>query len=582
MSVSSHYYKLILLLIFCAGTLHAQENINLQVVANAKEANLLQKYKYNEKPRDSIGAANTIKALVKQLHADGYLLAAEDSVNRNQNSYISYLSIGPRFEWLYLKPGNIENSLLRKITYRKKGFEGRRFNYQELARIENRLLSYMENNGFTFAAVTYDSLTITGNAIGASMNLDTGPAITFDSVYVQGEPVVKSKFIGAYLGIALGDAYDESRLDDMVRRIQNLPYLRLAEAPMVTFQNEEASIKLQFEKRPINTIDGIIGFLPQSSRESGLLVTGQFDMDLFNPFGSGKHIGVHWRRVSEETQTLGLQYEHPNLLRSQLSFAGDFNFLKQDTSFTKRDLRTDLYINLGANKKLGAFTSFIGTDLLSTEQYKEATALPDIIDFRLTMYGLNFNFENLDDPVLPRSGNALSISAAAGNKRIRQNTNIPAELYEDIDLNTIQYQIDFKFDQFLRVKQNWAVYTALTGGFMESENLFKNDAYRLGGLKSIRGFNENYFFATKYIQATVENRIFFEQDSYLSTFADFGTLKGFAEGSGRDAFLGIGAGFTLATSRGLFNFVYALGSSDSVGSFDFNQSKIHFGYTTRF
>lgn len=582
MSVSPFAFKILLLFAFCASVVQAQETINLQVVASANEAPMLQKYKYNEKPKDSINAVATINQLIKKLHADGYLLAAEDSANRNQNSYISYLSIGPQFEWLYLKPGNIENSLLRKITYRKNGFEGRRFNYQELARIENRLLSYMENNGFPFASVAYDSLTIEGSSIGASMQLDTGPAITFDSVHVLGETVVKSKFIGSYLDIRLGDDYDERKLDDLVQRLRSLPYLRVAEAPVITFQNEEASVKLNLEKRPINTIDGIVGFLPQSSRGSGLLITGQFDMDLFNPFASGKHIGVHWRRVSEETQTLGLQYDHPNLLRSQISFEGDFAFLKQDTSFTKRDLRTDFYIKLGANKQLGAFTSFVGTNLLSTLQYADATELPDILDFNLTMYGLSFDFNNLDDPVLPRSGNALSISAAAGNKRIQQNANIPDELYADVDLRSIQYQIDLKFDQFLQIKQNWAVLTSLTGGFIENDNLFRNDAYRLGGLKSIRGFNENYFYATKYIQATVENRIFFEQDSYLSTFADFGTLQGFEPGASRDAFIGMGAGFTLATSRGLFNFVYALGSSNSVGSFDFNQSKIHFGYTTRF
>jgi hypothetical protein len=44
---------------------------------------------------------------------------------------------------------------------------------------------------------------------------------------------------------------------------------------------------------------------------------------------------------------------------------------------------------------------------------------------------------------------------------------------------------------------------------------------------------------------------------------------------------GFGAGASLTTSAGVFNFAYGLGQS-SDQKINFNQSKIHFGYTSRF
>ena len=45
--------------------------------------------------------------------------------------------------------------------------------------------------------------------------------------------------------------------------------------------------------------------------------------------------------------------------------------------------------------------------------------------------------------------------------------------------------------------------------------------------------------------------------------------------------LGVGAGITLQTRNGLFNFMYALGNNLGSG-IQFKNSKIHFGYVNTF
>lgn len=567
------------------GVVCAQDKLELSIETAPEDKSILQKYKYDRTPIDSLAAMQTVREVISSLHNDGFLLANFSLISMNKNKLSVTIDPGQPFEWLSLSTGNVDRSIIRKTSYKKKRFENDRFDYKEIARIENRVLSYAEENGYPFAAVQYDSLRIESNQFSASLNLDLGPLIKFDSVHISGKKVLKSKFVTTYLGISMGASYDQKVVDGIVQKLRRLPYIRLSKSPELSFQNSEAKVTLNLEKRPINTIDGIIGFLPNTSRDNGLLITGQFDLELYNPFATGKRIGLHWRRLSEETQSLGMNYFHPNILKSPLSVDTDFQFLKQDTTFTRRDFKVDFSFDFSNHGALSFFTDFRNTDLLATSLLANATSLPAIVDFSLTRYGLSLGLDYLDDLFLPKRGLKLSLSASVGNKTIRQNSEIPDELYLGVDLKTLQYQYDLSVDNYASLSPKIVFYSSLKGGIISNDRLFRNDAYRLGGLNAIRGFSENFFFATSYAYSTLESRVFFEETSYLSLFSDLGFLKSDFADQGQNVkefVLGLGAGINFSTGNGIFNFVYALGTSESTGGLNFNQSKIHFGYTTRF
>jgi outer membrane protein assembly factor BamA len=394
--------------------------------------------------------------------------------------------------------------------------------------------------------------------------------------------VLKRPFLESYLGLSTGDAYDEFKVERTVQQITSMPYVRLKEAPSISFQNEEATLYFDLEKRRINRIDGVIGFLPSSASDNGLLITGQFDMDLYNPFLSGKHIGIHWRSPQEQSQTLNMQYAHPNFFRTPISFQADFNFLKQDTTFTRIDFRIDVDVKVGRASQIAVFTDAMSSNLLSTSQYEDATSLPAVADIDNRLYGLSFRLNELDDPLLPKRGTLLALSGGLGNKNINPIPTVPSDLYEGVQLKSVQSRYDLILAHYFYLKPRWNIKLNIHGGWIENENLFLNDAYRIGGLNTIRGFDENFFYASKFVINTLENRFYFESNSYLSLFSDFGLMDNLASDDNRELFLGMGAGVSFATERGIFNLVYALGTTESTGSIDFNRSKIHFGFTTRF
>jgi hemolysin activation/secretion protein len=117
---------------------------------------------------------------------------------------------------------------------------------------------------------------------------------------------------------------------------------------------------------------------------------------------------------------------------------------------------------------------------------------------------------------------------------------------------------------------------------MSGGNLLANELYRLGGFRSLRGFDEESIPVRWYHTGTVELRYLLGSLSYAALFADGGLVSRRAtDGYVEDVPIGIGAGLNFQTKAGIFSLNYAVGRNSS-STFDFRAAKIHFGYVTVF
>lgn len=328
-------------------------------------------------------------------------------------------------------------------------------------------------------------------------------------------------------------------------------------------------------------LDGIIGFLPNEIEQNKLLITGQFDLALFNIAGKGRNFNASWQRLSQYSQNLKLTVEEPLVLGSNIDVKASFFLLKEDTTFINRDLRLDLGYRMAPSAYVSFFSKRQSGDLLAVGQYTQAEVLPDIADFRYNNYGLHLDLNHLDDVFFPRRGWFSSIEFGIGNKRLLQNTGLPEKLYQDVNLNAVQYYITIRNEKHFYFTPKLGIMTALNAGELYSDNLLLNDMYRLGGLRSMRGFNENFFFANRYIYTNIEPRFYFDAYSYFMIFADMGNINNTLAHHGSEWPYAFGAGFSMETAGGMFKFIYAVGHSRAQ-PLAFNYSRIHFGYTGRF
>ena len=156
-------------------------------------------------------------------------------------------------------------------------------------------------------------------------------------------------------------------------------------------------------------------------------------------------------------------------------------------------------------------------------------------------------------------------------------------LYAELDLSGFKYQISSKMQYFIPVFRSSAIKLSNHTGYMGSgENLYDNELFRIGGIKLLRGFNEETIFASFYSVFTFEYRLLFNQNSNLFVFSDLAYTEQITDIIRKfDLPIGFGTGLNLQTKVGIFSISYAIGGQRQ-NRLNFGSGKIHFGMVTSF
>jgi outer membrane protein assembly factor BamA len=555
----------------------------LEFDSSASDLQVIKKYNLKFQSSDSLFLVNQLQELEHLLQSEGYLTVKISSYWQDGQHLKAKLTSGEMYRLVNLYPGNVAQGILQKIGYREKLYSNQPFKPQQVQELMQRLIGYAGDSGYPFATVKLDSVQISNAEIFASLLFDPGPLITFDSIVLNQPVKINPRFLQAYLKISPGTPFSESLIDELPSRLSKLPYLELTEAPMLTFQNDQASTYLTLKPIKANQIDGVIGFLPNAKNDGGMLLTGQFNLKLQNMFGSGRSLGFQWESFKPESQQLNIDYHQPALFRSPIELDFGLNLFKEDSTFVNRTFNFDLgYLNRERHF-IGFYTHIKAARLPSSGLLEDVDNFPDIADFNLNQFGGSYRWDNLDNYLEPRSGVQVKLKASTGVKKIKQNSAIEDSLYQQLDLETNQFSWEAELQGYFPVAKRWILAARWVGAGVYNDRLFFNDLYRIGGLKSIRGFSENSFFADNFAYSSLEPRFVFDTRSYLFVFYDQAWWLRYSleNNQFKDRPSGFGAGISLTTGAGIFNFAWAVGSSETQ-NLGFDQSKIHFGYISRF
>ena len=570
-----------------ADVLRAQDKVSqkftITVQASEEDQIILKKYPIKTIRSDSLSALREIRDLVLRLQDNAYLTASADSFYFHNHTLFAQLFVGERYAWARLRNGNLGEGLLSKAGFREKFYRGKPLRPAEVAKLQQTILDHAENSGYPFASVRLDSIQITGSQIEAVVRVEKGPLITFDSIQVQGESKIKSTFLTRYTQVYPGQPYEHRRVENAHRLLRQLPYLQVRQAPQVRFARDKARVYYFLDDKKANQFDGIIGFLPDPSREGKLLITGELNLNVRNLRGGGKQVGLQWRKVDRNSQLLDASYLHPNLLGSPFELGFHFNLFKQDTTFLTLQPRLQFSYYTTRHGKVSFFGESRSSRLLATPSLRNLNELPPYADVQYNSYGVNYLWNNLDDFYFPRRGLLVTLQVALGNKVIRRNAALePSGLYDSLDLKTTQLTANFRAEHYLKLGKNSVLLSRLRAESLLNDRLFLNDMFRLGGLQSIRGFDDFSFFASSYAVGTLEYRVFTAEDSYVLLFFDQGYYRSdLANARVSDVPFGFGTGVSFSTGAGIFQFVYSLGRSEQQ-RINVNTSKIHFGITSTF
>jgi outer membrane protein assembly factor BamA len=142
--------------------------------------------------------------------------------------------------------------------------------------------------------------------------------------------------------------------------------------------------------------------------------------------------------------------------------------------------------------------------------------------------------------------------------------------------------VGISIDKYWKLAARHTIKTSFSGAYFFSRNIFENEKYRLGGVSSLRGFDDQSIFTPYFAMANLEYRFLLSKNSYFHTFFNSAMVEDARAGKGPFDFpFGFGAGAAIETKIGLFGITYAMGRQLD-NKLSFRSAKIHFGYVNYF
>ena len=143
------------------------------------------------------------------------------------------------------------------------------------------------------------------------------------------------------------------------------------------------------------------------------------------------------------------------------------------------------------------------------------------------------------------------------DKQIKKNASIAEIVYDSVNLKPIQLGLTTggEINQQLFGPLVFHL-DATIGTIFNNDQLFTNDLIRLGGINSLRGFNDLELFVSSFALARVEARLIINQGSRLFVFYDQAFTKNTVTNLS-DEPRGFGAGLRLDTGSGDLQLVYS-------------------------
>ena len=524
------------------------------------------------------------------------------STNLISNGYFNFTFEGSQFELssdsqkvnLFLNVDEGQPTFVKEIFFKVSDsvnvddfisslnyLKGEIFNRYEIETSISSLLTDFENRGFPFAAVKIQSVHFYADSVSEDhyadiyLALEEGRKSRIDKIEVSGNTSTKDYVVTRELRIDSGEEYSQQKIENLPRRLNKLRYFDPVPVPQFYIDSQNNGVLLvNVKERNTNNFDGIIGYVPPAKDNESGYVTGLVNVTLRNIFGTGRAAAVRWQKLTRESQELELKYLEPWLFGYPFNLNADLFQRIQDTTYVQRRLGGAL--EFLATEDISA-SAFISTEeIIPTER---TVPVFTVYNSSSLTTGLGLKIDLRDDPIASTGGFLFETLYSFSKKKI----NGPAEyITPALETNINLQRITVGFGAFYEIFFRNIIALSVNGKELNGPFFEQSDLWRFGGTRTVRGYREEQFLASRIAWANLEYRLMLTQRSYAFLFFDTGYYfldavpeKGIAKLE--EYIFGYGLGITVETAIGLLGVSFALAQGDS-----FSEGKIHFGIINEF
>jgi outer membrane protein assembly factor BamA len=545
---------------------------------------------------DMANCKTYVNNLIAALQVKGYPAVSVDTTWDVTDTTFIQLYIGKKYYWVTLQTDSIEKRAVYESGYTKNNFSDKIFSIDKLQSLQLKLLQYYERNGYPFAQVFLSDITIEEDKLTASLQVNKGTLYSIDSTRIYGAAKISKNFLQHYLAISNGSIYNKEKLEQVNKRILELPYLQEVQPSDITMLGNSAILNLYLAPKKSSQFNFLLGVLPVVSQTTKFQLTADVNLNLKNTLNNGETILFTWQQLQKKSPRLNLGYQHPFIFNSNIGFDFLFDLFKKDSTFLQLNTQLGLQYTLSGTQAGKIFVQWQNNFLLAngvdTNLVKNTRQLPPNIDVSAVNIGLGYDWLQTDYRLNPRRGNEIKITAATGIKNVKPNNDILSiqdasfnykGLYDSVKGRFYQLRIKLAAAHYFPVGRQGTFKLGLNAGLFNSPNIFRNELFQIGGYRLLRGFDEESIYATQYAVPTAEYRYRIGLNSFLFVFTDVGWVKArYQKVNLKNTFISTGLGMAFETKFGLLNISYAMGKRNDVKFNIRGASKIHFGYVNYF
>lgn len=527
-----------------------------------------------------------LKSIRNRYKANGFLFAKIDSSEIIYNYDSSYVGLRVFIdEGEQVKIGKIElngNKVLTdaEILSEMDTKQGDILDERALDEDIRNLLTLYEQRGLPFVKATIEDVSVYDEGGKKHLKLDVqieeNSKIKIQEIKIIGNDVTNRDVILREIDIDTSDYVTSDMLEDIKLRLEKLNVFSYVETPKIYLnkKQDKTGLLIKVTEGNNNTFDGIIGYVPPPSDNENGYFTGLVNVSFRNLFGTARRLDLRWQQEVKETQELEFKVGEPYFLSTPVSVNVGFLQRIQDTTYTRR--RIDVVAGLPISERF--FISGLGgyDRIIPAEENRNSFI---IADSRIFSTGIELRYDTRDNIYFPTSGNLFKTSYTYGDKKI----------FNIAELDTLGFKENYsiqrytgELDIFYSFFKRTSTLLKLFGGEVRGERIEESELFRIGGNKSIRGYREEQFLASRLFFGNLEMRFSISRRSFFYGFYDAGYYLRVQDDINKipeqKGFLfGYGIGLRLETNLGLIGVSYALGKGDSP-----LDGKINFGLITDF
>ncbi len=501
---------------------------------------------YSKTFKDSISLKKEVYIYGAKLQKIGFFNSRLDSLTSNSRKFTAYYALGERTKEILVLIAKEDRAYLPAYIADKK--DSIRIPIVILEKFLNDVSATLEDSGQAFSKVRLKKFRKKEGTLIASLSITTNQTRKIDTLVIKGYPEFPEKFIKRYLNQDKPRIFSQKELDIISRKVNALSFVSQTKFPEALFTKDSTKVYIYMTRKETSSIDANINFT--GSESESIQFNGLVDLQLNNIFNKGSRIALFWNAAGNQREELKFSTSIPYIYSSKFSPSISFSLFKQDSTFINTKLNIDVKYPLSDTFQVGLnYTTESSTDLINQSQ--------NITSFSNNFFGISSSYLQLNPTGFFPKKFDTNLQLLFGNR----NTG-----------NTRSNQLKFRFEAAYLWELNPRNFISLKNstGLLNSDAFFDNELFRIGGINSIRGFNDQSIFTDRFTVMNLEYRFVTNNDSYFYTITDYANARVNLNG---ETFLGLGLGYFFTVKNSQFNLGAALGKTSNQ-NFNFSDTQL--------